>query len=92
LPWFRFSKQVLDLYFFAPDSGGLIPVYFSDLDRAIGQSDAGYAFSFTPSAAPIDASQPGDLADSRPGGESLDLRNFAQKLEVLRSITGSAIG
>jgi hypothetical protein len=36
LPWLQISQQVLDLEFLAPDSGGFIPMYFSNARRAIG--------------------------------------------------------
>src|SRR5437763_1720608 len=80
LTWCRISKQLLDLEFLAPDSSRLIPVYFSEVDRAIRQSHPRNALAFTPAPASVDASQSSDLADSRPCGEGLDIGNLAQNL------------
>jgi hypothetical protein len=80
------SQQLLDLEFLTPDPGGFAPVYFSQMDRAIGQSNTSGSLAFAPATTPIDSSQPGNLADSRPCSERLDVRNLAQNLESHQQI------
>jgi hypothetical protein len=84
------SKQMLDLEFLAPDPGGFIPMYFSQMDRAIRQPNASGSLPFAPATAPIDLSQSSDFADSRCGSERLDFRNLAQNLESHRRIVSRA--
>jgi hypothetical protein len=62
------------------------------MDRAIGKSHAGEAFSFSPTAATVDSSQPRNLANSRPGGESFDVGNFTENLETRDPILPSPSG
>jgi len=76
------SKQLLDLVLFPPNSGGFVPVYFSQMDRAIRQPHAGDSFALPPAATPIGFSQAGDFANSRPRGEGLDVGYFVLNLEV----------
>src|SRR5262249_1726621 len=72
--------------FLASDSCRFILVYFSQMDGAVGQPNAGDSLSFAPTAASIDSSQSPDFTDSRACGERLDLRNIAQNLEVHSTI------
>jgi hypothetical protein len=62
------------------------------MDRAIRQPNAGDSLAFSPAAASINPSQAGDLADSSPGSERLDDRNFAQNLELRLPIVPSSYG
>ena len=55
---------MLDFEFLAPDPGGFVPMYLSQMDRAIRQPNAGDSFAFSPATAPIEPSQPSDFADS----------------------------
>src|SRR6185437_5292118 len=82
-PWPRASsEQMLDLEFLASDSGGFVPVYFSNVNRAIGKANACDAFALAPATEAIDPPQARDLADRGAGSESLDPGNFAQNLEA----------
>jgi hypothetical protein len=76
------SKQLLDLVLFPPNSGGFVPVYFSQMDSAIRQPHPGDSFALAPAAAPIDFSQAGDFANSRARSEGLNVGYFALNLEV----------
>ena len=56
------------------------------MQGAIGQPNARDSLAFTPPAASVDFSQPGDLTDTGLGGEGLNIRNFAQDFEFHRRI------
>ncbi len=73
---------MLYLVFFASDPRRFVPVYFSRLDSAISQPHASDPLAFAPAAPPVDFTQPGDLANARARGESLNAGNFAQNLEA----------
>src|SRR5271170_6846975 len=73
---------MLDLLFLPPDSGGFVPVYFSQMDSAIGQQHLRDSFALAPMAAPIDPSKPCYFANSRPCGESLNVGYFALNREA----------
>jgi hypothetical protein len=75
-------KEVLDLEFLAPDAGGFVPVYFSQMNRTIRQSDPRNALTLAPTAAPIEPSQTGNFANFRASGEGLDVGNLAENLEA----------
>jgi hypothetical protein len=57
---------MLDLEFLATDSGGLVPMYFSKLNRSILQTDACNTLAFSPSALAVDAAQPRNSRIPRP--------------------------
>src|SRR5512144_1292408 len=48
----------------------------------IGQFDLGEAFSFAPTPAPVELSETGEFANAGPDGESLNMRDFPEDLEV----------
>jgi len=54
---------MLDLEFLASDSGGFVPVYFSNVNRAIGKANACDAFALAPATEAIDPPQARDLTD-----------------------------
>ncbi len=68
---------MFDFEFFAPEPGRFVPMYLSQTQRAIGQSDASNTFAFTPASTAVNPTQPSDLADARSCREGFDLRNFA---------------
>ncbi len=70
------------MIFLASDSRGLIPVYFGEMHRAIGQSNMSDPLALLSATASIDLSKAGELPDARPCGECFDIGNFAQNLEV----------
>jgi hypothetical protein len=80
------SKQVFDLVFLPPDSGGFVPVYFSRMDCAIHQPYAGDTLALTPAAGSMEFAQPVDFAKSGPCREGLNVSDFAQNLEAHRVI------
>src|SRR4051812_14119816 len=75
------SKQVFDLVFLPPDSGGFVPVYFSQMDRAIHEPHAANALALTPASGSIDFAQPAYFANSGACCEGLNVGDFAQNLE-----------
>ncbi len=60
------------------------------MDSAIRQPHAGDSLAFAPAAGPLDSSQAGDFANSRPRGEGLNVGYFALNLEVHRRIVSSS--
>jgi hypothetical protein len=76
------SEQALDLEFLAADSGRFVSVYFSQMQRAIGQSDARDAFALSPASASVDSAEPGYLANARPYREGFDVRDFTNNFKV----------
>jgi hypothetical protein len=52
------------------------------MDTTIHQSYAGDALALTLAARPIKFAQPADFANSRAGGEGLNISDFTQNLEA----------
>jgi hypothetical protein len=84
VPWFRISKQVFDFELFSADSSCFIPEYLSRMDSAIRQSHPGDSLALAPPAAPVRLSETIDFANSRPGGEGLNVGNIANNIEARR--------
>jgi hypothetical protein len=57
-------------------------MYFGEMQRAIGQSNASDPFALSPPTASIDPPKPGKFPDARPSCECLDFGNFVHNLEV----------
>jgi hypothetical protein len=87
------SKQVLDLEFPPPDPGSLVPVYFRDMDRAIGQSDASDAFAFPPPPVAIQPPEPGDLGmrDPMAGDATVKSGEFCELRRAVPTCRGRAL-
>jgi hypothetical protein len=75
------SQQMFDLVFAATDAGRLVPVYFSETDLAIGESDVTDAFAFSPTAAAVGFTEPGNLADAGTRRDRFDIENPAHDLD-----------
>jgi hypothetical protein len=73
---------VLDLEFLAPDSGGFVPMYLSQTNNAIRESNPRHAFSLAPAAATVDSAQSGNLAYTRSRSEGFDVGNLAKNFEL----------
>jgi hypothetical protein len=63
---------MLDLEFLAADSGGLVPMYFSKVNRSILEADPRNTLAFSPSAFAIDAAKPRDFPYRAARREGLD--------------------
>ena len=75
------ALQMFDLVFAATDAGRLVPVYFSEADLAIGESDVTDAFAFSPSAAAIGFTEPGNLTDAGTRRDRFDIENPTHNLD-----------
>jgi len=76
------SEKSLDLVFLPANSCCFIPVNFSAMDGAIGESDLRDTFPLAPTPSAKEFLKPGNLADSRPNRKCFNLRDRAEQLKI----------
>lgn len=70
-------EKSLDLVFLPAYACCLIPVKFSKVNGAIGESNLCDTLPLSPPCSTIELSKPGDFADSRPNRKCFNLRDWA---------------
>src|SRR5271157_979468 len=73
-------QEPLDLHLDAADPVSLVPMDFGAVDRTILEAHLGVALALPPATGPIGTPQARQLANRRPDGEGLDLRDVADDL------------
>ena len=86
------SEESLDLVFFHANACCFIPVNFSAMGGAIGESNPRDTFPLAPTSSAIEFSKPGDLVDSRPNRKCFNLRDRAEQLKIHEAMVPKLCG